>query len=733
MRQSDIDQAERPSAPAPVPMPTPMPVPDPGLERTIPPALQIPPRNPREEQRLPTRELQLERERMLGTNDLVAESYLELALLAAQPVCRVTVIDANRAFAGHATGFLIAPHVLLTNWHVFRDLAEATNSWVEFDYRLDLAGKAASGHRFTLRPNAFFLNDRELDYAVVAVSPVSDDGRTPLVRYGYHRLGPNTAKGGWMTIIQHPAGQPRQFAIRENRCVPAPAGVEDPRFIWYESDTAQGSSGSPVFDDAFRLVALHHLGRARRVGDKYVLRDGRLVDTLEGVEDTDVDWESNEGVCADGLVAHIRGRLVADATRRDSEHGRELVTALDGAADIISRAHGGELSRAGHPDVPATVDVGASGRMQISIGHISVAQMFVGGQTTATPLATPPEPPRIVVAPPPVIPVEIGLEVAKQPIVDRRYSKRTGYKPKFLGAGLEVPLPRVKDMKSVSKMDDGEHEIPYQHFSVVVHKRRRLAIYTASNVDFRAATHPSGGDYNRGPLGGFTTKDSEVWITDPRIPEEHQLPDTFYDKDRQAFDKGHLVRREDVCFGTSYAVIQRANGDTYHTTNCSPQVLGFNRSNKKGIWGLLENNVGAESKREKYQVFAGPVFDDEDPWFDGVDARGPLEIQIPQAYWKIIVAKDGDALAAFGFRMEQNLAKVEFTAEEEFAVKSNLVEYMCPIDELAEEIGLVFDKDIVAADQYARIDDGEFERTSVRRRPKPDGEPPERPPRASRA
>jgi endonuclease G len=271
MRQSDIDQAERPSAPAPVNAPAPLP--DPGLERTIPPALQVPPRSPREEQRI-TREQQLEHERMLGTNDLVAESYLELALLAAQPVCRVTVVDANRAFAGHATGFLIAPHILLTNWHVFRDADEAKNSWVEFDYRLELSGKAAAGHRFSLRPSAFFLHDRELDYAVVAVAPVSDDGRTPLSRYGYHRLGANTSRGGWMTIIQHPAGQPRQFAIRENRCVPAPAGVEDPRFIWYESDTAQGSSGSPVFDDAFRLVALHHLGRARRVGDKYVLRDG---------------------------------------------------------------------------------------------------------------------------------------------------------------------------------------------------------------------------------------------------------------------------------------------------------------------------------------------------------------------------------------------------------------------------------------------------------------------------
>jgi endonuclease G len=721
MRQSDIDAAERPSAAAP-------PAPPASPRR---PSRQTITRTPREEQRNPTRDEQLEHERMLGTNDLVAESYLELALLAAQPVCRVTVVDANRVFAGHATGFLIAPHILLTNWHVFRDVDEARNSWVEFDYRLDLAGKAAAGHRFTLRPDAFFVSDRELDYAAVAVAPVSEDGRTPLSRYGYHRLGPNTAKGGWMTIIQHPAGQPRQFAIRENRCVPAPAGVEDPRFIWYESDTAQGSSGSPVFDDAFRLVALHHLGRARRVGDKYRLRDGRLVDTLEGVDDTQVDWESNEGVCADGLVAHIRGAL-QDATRRDSEHGRELLRALEDDLDIISRAQGGELGRAAPTptaDREVRIDTGGGG-MQISIGQ--VAQMFVGGQP---PVVASTEP-RVVVAAPATI--AVGSEIAKQPIVDRRYSKRTGYKPKFLGTNFEVPLPRVKDMGSVAKLDGGEHVIPYQHFSVVMNKRRRLAIYTASNVDFRAAAHPSGGDYNRDALGGFGPNDTETWITDPRLPEEHQLPDRFYNRDRTAFDKGHLVRREDVCFGSSYAVIQRANGDTYHTTNCSPQVLGFNRSNKQGVWGLLENNVGSEGKREKYQVFAGPVFDDDDPWFDGVDDRGPLEIQIPQVYWKVIVARGADGLEAFGFRMEQDLSKVDFTAEEEFAVKRNLVEHMCPIADIARAAGLVFDAVIVAADQYENVEGEELSRprsstAAPRRRPArdPAGDTPARRGRSS--
>ena len=93
-----------------------------------------------------------------------------------------------------------------------------------------------------------------------------------------------------------------------------------------------------------------------------------------------------------------------------------------------------------------------------------------------------------------------------------------------------------------------------------------------------------------------------------RISQEHQLPDIFFAKDRGSFDKGQLVRREDVCWGATFEDVRRANGDTYHTTNCSPQVLGYNRS-ARGIdnWGDLENLVLSQAKAERYCLFAGPV------------------------------------------------------------------------------------------------------------------------------
>ena len=56
-----------------------------------------------------------------------------------------------------------------------------------------------------------------------------------------------------MTIVQHPRGKKKQIALRENRIV----DVLD-SFLHYEADTEPGSSGSPVFDDRWQVVCLHH-------------------------------------------------------------------------------------------------------------------------------------------------------------------------------------------------------------------------------------------------------------------------------------------------------------------------------------------------------------------------------------------------------------------------------------------------------------------------------------------
>ena len=58
-----------------------------------------------------------------------------------------------------------------------------------------------------------------------------------------------------VNIIQHPNGLPKTIAIRNNLLT----ARSDTRLL-YETDTDFGSSGAPVFNDQWDVVALHHYG-----------------------------------------------------------------------------------------------------------------------------------------------------------------------------------------------------------------------------------------------------------------------------------------------------------------------------------------------------------------------------------------------------------------------------------------------------------------------------------------
>lgn len=290
-------------------------------------------------------------------------------------------------------------------------------------------------------------------------------------------------------------------------------------------------------------------------------------------------------------------------------------------------------------------------------------------------------------------------EALVMPYRDGFDQPRGGYDPNFLG--VPVPLPTLKKPAVAAvRTDTGGRVLDYEHFAAVVHRKRRMALFTASNVDARPARKrpEPGRDYTRRGLSGLGENDRERWFPDPRLAEADQLPDRFYDKDGGAFDKGHLVRREDVAWGGSYAEVRRANGDTYHLTNCSPQVAGFNRSQLDGLWGNLENVVLKQARAERCTVFAGPVLDPSDRVFVGRDVAGEVRVQIPAKYWKLVVARDGAGLAAFAFVLEQDLSDVplEFTLNAEWRAR------LVPVAELEATVRhLRFPAAVRDADQAA--------------------------------
>jgi V8-like Glu-specific endopeptidase len=146
---------------------------------------------------------------------------------------------------------MIGPDRLLTNNHVFGNAQEAEGATVQFNFQTDLAGQPLDTDDYTADPDTFFHTNEDLDYAVVQVKGSPGD------KWGFINLRDDlTVKAKQdVAIIQHPGGQPKQIAIVDNEIE-----YVDDSVAQYLTDTLPGSSGSPVFDNDWECVALHHSG-----------------------------------------------------------------------------------------------------------------------------------------------------------------------------------------------------------------------------------------------------------------------------------------------------------------------------------------------------------------------------------------------------------------------------------------------------------------------------------------
>ncbi|MBX3738953.1 MAG: DNA/RNA non-specific endonuclease [Candidatus Didemnitutus sp.] len=215
------------------------------------------------------------------------------------------------------------------------------------------------------------------------------------------------------------------------------------------------------------------------------------------------------------------------------------------------------------------------------------------------------------------------------------FEGRNGYDSSFLDS-FPIALPgSANESDWVAGRDGKPAVLDYRNFSLVMSRSRRLAVFTACNIDGH------GSEKNKIKRG------RDAWYYDLRIDRKHQIGEELYEGND--LDRGHLVRREDPVWGEHAA---EANDDTFHFTNCSPQ---YNLVNQQ-IWLGLENYILRNARLHRLQatVFTGPVFRDTDPVYRGV--------MIPREFWKVVaIVTDGRPSAtAYLVSQEKYLDALEF-------------------------------------------------------------------------
>jgi V8-like Glu-specific endopeptidase len=302
-------------------------------------------------------------ERMIGGNDLLPFWFIALAERVARPVGRIVTFDSTGQLTSYATGFMISPRLLVTNNHVLPDIATARSAKVQFNYQADADGTLQAPVSFDLDPDTLFLTrpSTDLDYTIVAVRDAG--AGASLSSFGFLRLTDldlQILTGEPVNIIEHPEGKPKQIALRENKIIDN--GL--PHHLQYQTDTAAGSSGSPVFNDSWQLVAIHHSGIPRKNSHGDVLaRDGSV--WTPDLGESAVDWIANEGVRFSSIAADVQSMSLSAA--QASLVAAVFAAGTGGAGDVLPSVKG-----EGGVMVPGSQEVSAGATVQALDGDVAV-------------------------------------------------------------------------------------------------------------------------------------------------------------------------------------------------------------------------------------------------------------------------------------------------------------------------------------------------------------------------
>jgi len=203
-------------------------------------------------------------------DSLLPISFLEKGIVRSRSVGKVEIKKDSSNKVG--TGFLFKIKgqfdlFFMTNSHVINDKSDIDFTRIIFDYEEDVHGnsKASKSFKIDIKGPWYTSPVAELDVTIFKLIHSEE-----IDQYGYIQLDKvNVQRNDFVNIIQHPAGQFKKIALYHNIVT----NTTD-RTVQYLTDTMPGSSGSPVFNSQWEVVALHHSGGVRKT-DEPIINDSK--------------------------------------------------------------------------------------------------------------------------------------------------------------------------------------------------------------------------------------------------------------------------------------------------------------------------------------------------------------------------------------------------------------------------------------------------------------------------
>lgn len=194
----------------------------------------------------------------MGYSTLLPVSFLDLGVIRSKAVAKVEIKIGTQGY-NVGTGFLCKIEdfedlFFLTNYHVINDKRWISNTKIIFNYEMDINGDSKASKSFKIDEHGPWYTSpiTENDVCIFKL----DASEEELIDFQYLTLKKTeVSRNDFVNIIQHPGGDMKQISIYHNIVT----NIDENR-VQYLTDTLKGSSGSPVFNSNWDVVALHHSG-----------------------------------------------------------------------------------------------------------------------------------------------------------------------------------------------------------------------------------------------------------------------------------------------------------------------------------------------------------------------------------------------------------------------------------------------------------------------------------------